>query len=499
MHIRESAYAARPRVNSLPLISGVVAVALLAGCAVALAGAAMGSRAIYLVAVPGILGVGAAFALTRTEPLRFMFLVLLAVLPFSNILLPPGRLNITVFDAATLVLTCGLLVHKAFARETDSPLFPARSLWLCFILLIPSVIFAWYPLKAAQALLLIFAAYVFFWFVLQELRRPGGMERLIALLCLSVILVSGGLFIDHWFQINLSMRGSNPNQLTLSGGQYIWRAGGFFQDPQKAGAFLASLLMFLLVLGVRGRCRTAGLRLLLLGALALGLAAMFLTVSRAAILSFLIVAAVALLAMNRWPSVLKAAGILALVLIAVTLVTVPDFWMGLLPGNMAERVAQSQVELAYRMEIWSNTWEMFEGQPVTGIGMGGFQQYLIDTRPGTTDYFGTYEYTGMTYIPDQPESGYLKILYETGILGSLAVLVLIGATLRRAIRALVDGGVGEADRRTEVVAVLASLAVFAGTYATLFTTGDPRLLALFAIFVAVIWRQSVPALHPPRS
>jgi O-antigen ligase len=499
MHIRESAYAAQPRTNSLPLIGGVVAIAVVAGCAVVLAGAMADTRAVYLVLVPGILGVGAAFALTRAEPLRFIFLVLLAVLPFSNILVPPGRLNITVFDAGTLVLTCGLLLHKAFARDSDSPLFPARSLGLCFFLLLPCVVFARYPLKAAQALLLIFAAYVFFWFVLQELRRPGGLERLVGLLCLSVIVVAGGVFIDYWFQINLSMRGSNPNQLTYSAGQYVWRAGGFFQDPQKAGAFLASLLMFLLVLGIRGRCRTARLRLLLVGALAIGLAAMFLTVSRAAILSFVLVAVVALLAMNRWPAVLKVTGTLALVVIAVTLLVAPDFWMALLPGTLAERVAQSQVELLDRVEIWANTWEMFAGQPVTGIGMGGFQQYLIDTRPGTTDYFGTYEYTGMTYIPDQPESGYLKILYECGILGAVAVLVLMGATLRRAWRALATGRPEDADRRTEVVAVLASLAVFASTYATLFTTGDPRLLALFAIFIAVIWRQSVPPIHLPRS
>ncbi|HWL62101.1 MAG TPA: O-antigen ligase family protein [Steroidobacteraceae bacterium] len=491
------AYDQQSRNGSLMLVAAAMAVALVAGSVTALAGSMAGTRAVYLVAVPSILALGAAFALTRPQPLRVAFLVLMAVLPFVSMLMPPGRLGLTVFDVATLLLTIGLLLHKAFVQDADAPLFPAPSLAWIWLLLIPCVAFARHPLDAARGLLLIFAAYVFFWFVLQELRRPGGPERLVGLLCMTAIIVSVGLFIDYAFHINLSLRGNNPNQLTFTAGRYIWRAGGFFQDPQRAGAFLASLLMFLLMLGIRGRFQGPRLRLLLWATITIALAALFLTVSRAAILTFMVVGVVSLVAMNRWPLFLKLGGVAALLLMVVGLIVAPEFWLGLLPASLADRVAASQEEIQARVAIWVNTWEMFAGQPVTGIGMEGFAQYLLDTRPGTTDYFGLYETTGMSYIPDQPESGYLKILYESGILGSVATLLLIGATLRRAVRTLT--GAGDGGARTEVIAALASLAVFAGTFVTLFTVSDPRLLALFAILLAFIWRPSSAPIQHVRS
>ena len=58
---------------------------------------------------------------------------------------------------------------------------------------------------------------------------------------------------DYFFHINLSLRGSNMNQVSYDAGLAIYRAGGFFQDPQIAGAFLACLVTFLLVLSLRGR------------------------------------------------------------------------------------------------------------------------------------------------------------------------------------------------------------------------------------------------------
>lgn len=490
-------YDQHSRNGSMLLLAAAVAVALVAGSVTAVAGSMAGTRALYLVAVPGILALGAGFALTRPQPLRVAFLVLVAVLPFVSMLVPPGRFGLTVFDVATLLLTVGLLLHKAFVQDATSPLFPARSLAWIWLLLIPCVVFARHPLDAARGLLLVFAAYVFFWFALQELRRPGGPERLVGLLCMTAFIVSVGLFIDHLLHVNLSLRGNNPNQLTFTAGRYIWRAGGFFQDPQRAGAFLASVLMFLLVLGIRGRFQGPRMRLLLWATIAIALTALFLTVSRAAILTFLLVGVVSLVAMNRWPLFLKIGGIAGLLLMVVGVIVAPEFWLGLLPASLADRVVASQDEMQARIAIWINTWEMFAGQPVTGIGMEGFAQYMIDTRPGTTDYFGLYESTGMSYIPDQPESGYLKILYESGILGSLATLMLMGATLRRATRTLV--GAADPGARSEVIAALASLAVFAGTFVTLFTVSDPRLLALFAILLAFIWRPSLPPIQPARS
>lgn len=490
------AYDRNSRSSSLMLAAAAIAAALVAGAITALAGSMAGTRAVYLVTVPCILAIAAGIALTRTQPLRFAFLVIVALLPFVAILMPPGRLGLTVFDVASLLLAVGLLLHKAFAPDPYAPLFPAPALGWVWVLLLPSAVFARHPLEATQALVLIFAGYVFFWFALQELRRPNGFERLTSLLAVSVVIIAGGLFVDHFLHINLSLRGSNLNQLTvIEGGIQIWRAGGFFQDPQKAGGFLAILLTFLLVLVLRGRIRGTWPRVLVWGAILVGVPALFLTVSRAAIGSFMVVSILVLAAANRWPVALKLAGFIGLGLLAGSLVVAPEFWASLLPGPLAERVMRSQAEFLLRVEIWLDTWDMFADHPVTGIGFGGFQQYLLDTRPGVFDYYGIGEQTGVAYVPDQPESGYFKILYEGGILGSLAALLLAGASLRRAGAALF-GRLTSADTRSEVMAAIAGLTVFASTFATLFTTVDPRMLAVFAILLAVLWRPSTPSLYP---
>ena len=117
------------------------------------------------------------------------------------------------------------------------------------------------------------------------------------------------------------------------------------------------------------------------------------------------------------------------------------------------------------------------------------RQRAFDRRAG--------EAAGVSYVPDQPESGYLKILYEGGILGTLATLLIIGASLRRAVAALASRSTG-LDQRSEVIAALAGLAAFASTFTTLFTATDPRLLALLAILLAVVWRSSLPPAPSPK-
>lgn len=476
----------------LPVIALVVGAALFVGCVTALAGSMAGMRAVYLLAVPGMVAVGAVFALTRPEPLRFVFLALVAGLPFLGIVLPPGRLGYTVFDATTVVLMAGLLLHMAFARRgTVAPLFPARSLVVVWLLLLPCVALARYPGLAAETLLLMFAAYVVFWLTLDELRRPSGFERIAALLAMAVLVVAAGITIDHTFHMSLSFGGGNLNQLTIMpDGSVLWRAGGFFQDPQKAAGFLAALLAFMLVLLVRGRFRARWLRLLVTSAVLAGTAALFLTVSRAAILSFAFVSTVALVATNRWPGALKVTVFLAFALLVASMVTAPELWMAALPSSIAARFGDSHEELMIRIGIWLDTWDMFARHPFTGIGFGGFEQYLLDTRPGVTNYYGIGEAEGVPYIPTQPESGYFKILYEGGIVGSLAALVFIGATLARSVSTITSREAG-INERTQVIAALAGMLAFAISFATLFNTADPRVLAMLLILLAVAWQPSL--------
>jgi O-antigen ligase len=497
MFSRDSDGAPGAGLTPLALPAAVVALALLAGCVTAMLGSLAGYRAIYYIAVPGLIAIGAAITLTRASPLRFAHLALLAVLPLAALPVPPGRLGLTVFDVASAVLAGALLLDKAFApRDAQPPLFPATSLLCIWLLLIPCAVFARHPVIAIQQLLLQFAAYVFFWLTLQELQRPGGFDRLAGLLSVAVIVVSAGVVVDATLHLNLTPGGGNLNQRTVTRGMEVWRAGGFFQDGQKAGAFLSASLAFLLVLSVRQRL-AGRLRLLAWAAILAGIPALLLTVSRSAIVSFLLVSSLALVALNRWPAVIKLAICSVLLPVAVFALMMPAQLTGLLPTGLASRLADTGDDLQSRVEVWLDTWDMFADHPLTGIGAGGFQQYLLDTRPGQFNYYGIGDATGVSYVPDQPESGWFKILYETGILGSAAVLLLAVATLRRAVSGIARAV--DAASRTEVVAALAGITTFLVTFTTLFMTGDPRILALLLILLAVIWHPSLASPPAARS
>lgn len=477
---------------SLVLPALVLVAAVFTGMVTAVVGSLAGYRAIYYVAVFGLIVIGGIVAVTRAEPLRFVFLALIVCFPIANALVPPGRIGLTVFDLVMIALTIGLIAKKLFASSIASkPFFPTKSLLIAWLLSIPLVAFSQFPLSSLLVFGVSFAAYVFFLFALDELGRERGFERLVLLLSIVSLFMAAGLFIDHFLHVNLSLRGSNLNQLTHLAGMEIRRAGGFFQDPQRAGAFLASMITFLLLLSVRGRFRGTKMRFVVWAAIGAGLAALVTTISRSAILACLSVSGLALFAFNRWNAAAKLVTAGSMVLVAAGMALTPiETWLSIAPATVSERFLTMRVDLEHRIDIWFDTWDMFADHPITGIGMGSFRPYLVATQPTVFNYYDLGTAAGVTYIPDQPESGYFKILYEGGIAGSIAVLLLVGDAVRRAFD-VIAGNNADSDARTEGIAALAGLVTFGVTFVTLFTMTDPRITGIFAFLLAVIWHRSL--------
>jgi O-antigen ligase len=484
------------------LLVVVLAGAAVAGMMTAFVGSMAGARAIYYAAVFGLIVVGGMVAVTRREPVRFVFLALIAGLPLVSMEVPPGRLEITVFDAVMVSLMIALVWGRMAGTQTArGPIFPTGSLAIAWLLAVPCVAFSQFPVVSLKMFVLTFALYAFFLLVLEELKRERGFERLAGLLSIVLIVMAVGCFIERVFQVNLSLRGANLNQLSYSdAGVEIYRAGGFFQDPQKAAAYMAAMIAFLLVLSIRGRFRGTMLAPLAWVSILFGLAALMTTVSRAAILACLCLSALALFAFNKWSAAAKllvGAGAGAAVL-AMTLTPV-ETWMSVFPAAVADRFRHAQEEFLYRTTIWFDTWNMFADHPLTGIGFGSFRDYLKMTQPTVFNFYGLGDATGVGYIPDNPESGYFKVLYEGGIIGALAVLVVTCDAVRRAL-GVIAGRNASSHARTEVLAAAAALLVFAVTFVTLFTIADQRVGALVAFLVALIWHHSLsPARQAPRN
>src|SRR5689334_23292426 len=105
-----------------------VTTAAVAGIATVLSGNLFGDRAAYYIAFFGLIGAGTLVAATRKEPLRFLFLALIAALPIASALVPPGRLGLTIFDVVMIVLATGLIGRNLVSSPAvRQPIFPTRS------------------------------------------------------------------------------------------------------------------------------------------------------------------------------------------------------------------------------------------------------------------------------------------------------------------------------------------------------------------------------------
>ncbi|HEY7655920.1 MAG TPA: hypothetical protein VH881_03560, partial [Burkholderiales bacterium] len=122
------------------LLALVLAGAALAGMATAVVGSVAGLRTIYYVAIFGAIAAGMIVTVTRDEPLRFAFLALIVCLPVASAAVPPGRFNLTVFDAVMAVLAVWLVGKRLLGRGTGAgPIFPTASLLIPWLIAAPCV------------------------------------------------------------------------------------------------------------------------------------------------------------------------------------------------------------------------------------------------------------------------------------------------------------------------------------------------------------------------
>lgn len=85
-----------------------------------------------------------------------------------------------------------------------------------------------------------------------------------------------------------------------------------------------------------------------------------------------------------------------------------------------------------RFELWSRAWELIQLHPITGVGMGTYEQVVADTHPFDLVYVGLeFQQTGRGA---HAHNLFLQIAVDLGIPGLLAWLTIITMVLRAAWR-----------------------------------------------------------------
>jgi O-antigen ligase len=222
---------------------------------------------------------------------------------------------------------------------------------------------------------------------------------------------------------------------------------------------------------------------------------MLLTVSRSALLAAGGVALAVILLFNKLRGLTRVVSYGAFIALVLSFVFIPtQQLLRVLPGNLAARFESVDTSFKERQAIWFDTWDMFADHPATGVGPGSFQAYLMQTRPTIANFYGIGAGSRNSYIPDQPENGYLEILYEGGLIGCAAFAVVVIDLLRR-VFGIAFAKKAKDEDRTDVIAAFAALVAYGISFITLFSFRIPQLCALVLLAFAVIWRRTTPSLE----
>ena len=489
-----------PDLRAILTFAGLVVAAVFMGLLTTLLAGAAGYFAVIYVIALLLLAAALYRLISAREPVQRVAGMVVLALPVMGYTLPPRRfgvslLEVVMFTLMVLVIWAKLWRRRSGAMSARLQFFPTASLVWVQVLLLPSVLFSQYPAVSVATLVANFVLYLVFIALVHACWLTPSNDDLLRRLMIATLILGAGVAVDRFAGLNLALENFNSNQLTLQGGELITRARGFFGDPQKAAQFMACAGCFFTVLLIRGRFASQPrLRWLAVLTVLVSLAALMLTGSRASLVAAVLGLTVGFLLFNGWSGPVKLMSGLVLALVAAAAFQIPASTLGsVLPRSVLARFETLDQSVQDRVKIWFDTWQMIAGHPAQGIGLGSFRPYMADSSLVTRNFYGIGLGGGEIYIPDQPESGYFKILYEGGILGSLASMLVLVATVTRFARVLRSRTLS-VDKQSEAIAAMISLAVFAITFVTLFTLSERRIVVLLAVMMALIWAPTLPQL-----
>lgn len=439
----------------------------------------------YLVGIAAA-GLAAVFGLMRArQPRRACVVALLLLFPYIARYLPPGRLGLSTFDVLVLLVVLSTVARNFWrpAHEKFS-FFPVASLAAVHLLMLPTVALSEFPVTSLISYVETFLYYAFFLFLVEMIRQPDGYEKVLRLMAIATALIAVGVAIEALTGFNVAFAAKNRNSVNPAA---TGRYSGFFLDPQTAGDFLACYVALVVTLLFRGRLRGLTRILSVVGLIA-GVLGLVATGSRSALGAAVVASTLVLFLLNRWPIAIKLAlGTMAGAIGLAALFFGHDLASLVLPESVIRRFLNSGDDFQFRLGIWRSTWSIFEEHPIFGIGPNSFQQYMVRTRPVST-WLGTGSGGSSIYaVLTHPESGYLYVLYSSGVLGVLACGTLFIATLLRAIRVV---RFGNDDARTDALAGLACMVVFLMTFFTVYMIPDERNTVIVLLGLALIWARS---------
>lgn len=387
--------------------------------------------------------------------IKFVFIAY----PFLGIDLLPSFISTTLFVFITFIF---LVFFHQRKSTTRTGIFSYFHLFLFLLLSIAVGLFLSPDLSkdTITDFVQLLAVFFFAKVLIDEVQHDLGFRTSI-LHCMKITLIFSFVFLAFQFIIGPSFSFAKSQNINVAGGIAI-RYPSFFQDPQKYAQYLSasSLLMLLLPGKMNGKMSQLGLLLC-----ALSMIALLFTGGRAGLGGWLLGLLIVIVLGNAQ---YRAAIISVAILVSIFIYNFSDA----IPIFKRDDLADAY---AFRYAIWQDAFAIFQDHPFFGIGLGNYANYVSLHNPDQY-WISDNEIT----LYDHPESGYLKLLTEFGLIGFLAAMLFIVKPIY--------GGIAMYFKTKDLslVILVSSLFTWIIGFYTVYSLGDIRIKLLIVSIVCML-------------
>lgn len=392
---------------------------------------------------------------TNKTYLKFVFIAL----PFMGIDLMPSYISTTLFVFITFVFLV-FFYKRVQLKYTGSFEYLILSVCLFSSLAIGILLSPDLSKDTITDSIQLLAVFFFAKVLIDEITHDIDFQQSI-LHCMKFTLIFSLFFLLFQFIFGPSFSFAKSQNINVAGGIAI-RYPSFFQDPQKYAQYLSASSLLMLLLPGKTKGKTSQLGPLLCG---LSMIALLFTGGRAALGGWLL----GLL-------VIVALGNAQYRIAVISVTTVVSLFIynysDAIPIFKRDDLADAY---AFRYAIWQDAYAIFLDHPFFGIGLGNYANYVSIHNP---DQYWISDNEVTLY--DHPESGYLKLLTEFGMIGFLAAMLFFVKPIFAGISTFF-----KTKDLTLVILVSALLTWMIGFY-TVYSLGDIRIKLLIISIVCML-------------
>lgn len=379
--------------------------------------------------------------------------------PFIAITLMPAIGYPTIFDITTLVFL--LLFYRP---RTDLGMSIKNYTYLLFLfiisLLIGGINAESMSYDSFPDFIQLFCVLVFVKIIFDEMVLDSTIfDHLVYLLNIAVLVSLLFLFGQFIFGPQFSFD-KTPNVNVLQGDKI--RFPSFFQDPQKYAQFLSAGFFISLI---PTRTRNSANWTFYLFPIAILVALLF-TGGRAGLVGFLLgVSLIVVLGNSKYR--------IAIIIAIFSIVLISSQYASYMSIFNRESTILDAYE--FRFEVWKDAFEIFKSHIFFGIGIGNYAAYVSIHNP---DQYWVASNVYTAY--DHPESGYLKLLVEFGLIGFIAFFSLIIIPMIKGFHFYI-----KSKDYTTLLLIAALLSWLVG-FATVYSLSDSRIAVFIAMIIILI-------------